>query len=153
MNGSVAAATAFAGLLGAVLGVLRYFNYRTNRDKQAAVGQAFEAVVRGLGTTDTVQRLASAILLRRFFDRTSEYAVRVRGSSHGPYEREAINVIAGVLRQEPTGDVQKLLADGLAYAPTLERADLQRTNLRDAYLSRGDDLTLGRASLTSPGVV
>lgn len=35
----------------------------------------------------------------------------------------------------PSGDLQKLLADGLAYAPTLEGEDLQRTNLQGAYLS------------------
>jgi hypothetical protein len=76
VSSGVAGATALATLLAAVLGVLKYFNYRTKRDRQAAVGQAFVEVIRGLGTSDPVQRLASAILLCRFFDTHSEYFVR-----------------------------------------------------------------------------
>lgn len=134
MSSGVAGATALATLLAAVLGVLKYFNYRTKRDRQAAVGQAFVEVIRGLGTSDPVQRLASAILLRRFFDTHSEYFVRGL-----PYGTDAVRVIAGVLREEPSGNVQKVLADGLAHAPTLAGADLQRTNLHDAYLSHGKE--------------
>ena len=42
--------------------------------------------------------------------------------------------------QEPaSSNFQKLLADGLVFAPSLQRADLQRTNLHNAYLgSRGE---------------
>jgi uncharacterized protein YjbI with pentapeptide repeats len=54
--------------------------------------------------------------------------------------------MAAVLRGLPSGDLQKVLADGLAYAPTLEGADLQRTNLHNTYLSpRRREGTLERA--------
>lgn len=40
-----ALATALPGLVAAVLGILRHFNYRTKRDRIAAVGAALDAVV------------------------------------------------------------------------------------------------------------
>ena len=43
-------------------------------------------------------------------------------------------MVAAVLRGQPSGDFQKTLADSLAFAGTLEGADLQRTNLRMAFL-------------------
>ncbi len=148
-TGVISAATALAGLLAALLGIFKYFNYRSNRDQKAAVGAAFGAVVSGLSGTDSVERLASALLLRRFFSRTSEYA-----KPGMPYADDAIGVIAATLRDEPTGNVQKVLADGLAFVETanagssafvlrqtspptqgLRYRDLQRANFRNAYLS------------------
>jgi uncharacterized protein YjbI with pentapeptide repeats len=91
-------------------------------------------VVASLASEKEVERLAGAILLRRFFDPTTE--VTTKGT---PYAAEAINVIAAILRGQPTGNFQKLLADGLAFAPSLRNADLQRTNLQNAYLgARGN---------------
>ena len=50
-----------------------------------------------------------------------------------------MGVIAALLREADAGNFQKLLADGLAYAPSLTHADLQRCNLQNAYLgARGD---------------
>ena len=89
-----------------------------------------ETVVASLASTNEVERLAGAILLRKFFDPTSE--VSTKGT---PYATDAVTVIAAILRGQPTGHFQKLLADGLAFAPSLEGADLQRTNLQNAYLS------------------
>jgi hypothetical protein len=57
-----------------------------------------------------------------------------------------VYVAAAILREEHTGNLQKLLADGLAYAPTLERADLQRTNLQNAYF--GERKPVGRPRVT-----
>jgi uncharacterized protein YjbI with pentapeptide repeats len=149
MNGAVGTATALAGLLAALLGIFKYFNYRSNRDQKAAVGEAFGAVVSGLSGTDSVERLASALLLRRFFSGSSEYA-----KPGMPYADDAIGVIAATLRDEPTGNVQKVLADGLAFVETAEAGrsswllrrrsspiqglryrDLQRANFRNVYLS------------------
>lgn len=56
-----------------------------------------------------------------------------------PYAREAANVIAALLRETETGNLQKLLADGLLYAQSLESQDLQRTNLQNAYLGVRND--------------
>jgi hypothetical protein len=134
VTSAAASATAIAGLIAALLGVLKYFNYKTNRDRMAAVGTAFAEMVKGLNSDDDVQRAANAILLRRFFDPRSEFAVRSLVRRKVPYASDAVNVIAAVLRTERTGIVQKLLADGLAYAPTLANVDLPYTNLRNGYL-------------------
>jgi uncharacterized protein YjbI with pentapeptide repeats len=125
--------TAVVALLAAVLGVLRYFNYRTKRDRIAAVGSAFETVVEALASESQIKQLAAAIRLRRFFDPGSEV-----GAVGAAYSRDARGVIVGILREQPTGNLQKLLADGLTYAPTLVGADLQRTNLQGAYLGGTD---------------
>ena len=62
-----------------------------------------------------------------------------QGGKGTPYAGEALNVITATLRNVETGSFQKLLADGLAYAPTLKGADLQKTNLQGAYLGARDE--------------
>jgi ABC-type nickel/cobalt efflux system permease component RcnA len=96
-------------LLAGVLGIFRYFTYRTRRDRISLVGQAFNSTVEGLSSDADAKKLAAAILLRRFFDKETE-----QGAVGKPYEREAIAVIAALLRNTPAGELQKLLADGLA---------------------------------------
>jgi hypothetical protein len=123
------ALAALAGIPAALFGILQFIRYRTRRDKMALVSESFAKVVEALASEVEVERLAGAILLRRFFDRRSEFGV-----GRTPYAKEAVAVIASMLRTQPTGNFQKLLADGLAHAPTLVRADLQRTNLQKAYL-------------------
>ena len=144
-GGWIAGVTAVVALAGAVLGVLRYFNYRTKRDRVAAVGLAFETVVEALASESEIKQLAAAIRLRRFFDPGSEV-----GAAKAAYSRDALGVIVGILREQPTGNFQKLLADGLSHAPTLVGADLQRTNLQGAYLSRTNvsDADFYRADLS-----
>lgn len=121
--------TAITAVVAGILGILKYFQYRTRRDKIMLVRQAFDTVVQSLASNVEVERMAGAILLRRFFDRETE--VGIAGT---PYWKEAVDVTAAILRGQVSGNFQKLLADGLAFAPTLERADLQRTNLQFAYL-------------------
>ncbi|NIR45735.1 MAG: hypothetical protein GWN08_16250, partial [Gemmatimonadetes bacterium] len=124
--------TAFAGLVTTVMAVTKYLS---RRDKQIAARNVFRTVVDSLSSEAEVQRLGAAILLRRFFDPETEL-----GQGRTPYAREAIDVIAAILRDVETGNFQKLLADGLRYAPSLQQADLQRTNLQKAYLgSKGND--------------
>ena len=118
--------TAFVAVVGSVLAVTKYLS---RRDKQLAAQQAFRTVLDSLSSTVEHQRLGGAILLRRFFDPKTEL-----GEGGTPYAREAVNVIAALLRETETGNFQKLLADGLLYASSLESADLQRTNLQNAYL-------------------
>lgn len=90
--------------------------------------------------------MAGAVLLRRFFDRRTEQGARGR-----PYVREAIEVMAGMLREEQPVRVQKVLADGLRYARELQGADLQNCDLRNAYIGQktGDKeaVDLSRADL------
>jgi hypothetical protein len=122
------------GLATAILGIVKYFSYRTRSDRLSVVGKSFSETVDALGADDEIKRLAAAILLRRFFDPRTE-----QGSGRTPYQKEALRVIAAVLRgtKEPS-EFQKLLADGLAHAPNLQGADLQGCNLAGAYL--GDRL-------------
>jgi uncharacterized protein YjbI with pentapeptide repeats len=133
-------------LLTAVLGLLRYFNYKSKRDRMTTVGASFSTTVESLMSDSEIERMAAAVLLRRFFDRGTE-----QGRGGAPYKRETVEVIAAVLRQVPSGLFQKVLADGLRYARNLVSADLQRCNLRDAYLGRkpGDKrcLNLSNADL------
>ena len=180
-TGLVTALTATAGLVAAVLGIVKYFNYRTKRDRIAAVGTAFEAVVEALASDDDVKRMAAAIRLRRFFDPRGELAtgglwprlpqLRAReghqaeqatnqdataGTTEGtprhrgrfwkltrdelPYAADALNVIVAILREQPPGNFQKLLADALTKAPKelLAGADIQKANLQNAWLGQID---------------
>ncbi len=123
-------------VVGALVGLLGLLGFQNRRARLAGIRAAFDAVVGNLASTDKERQLAGAVLLRRFFDPESELAVRDwRGGRRNPYSGEAVSVMAAVLRGMRAGDLQKLLADGLAYAPTLHDADLQRTNLSGAYLS------------------
>jgi hypothetical protein len=151
-----------ATVLAALVGVFKYFQYKNRRDRIAAVGAAFDSAVKSLSSDDEVEQLAGAIRLRRFFDPESELgfgrsswvmrlgkilepdsepgvepartSMKEWDVERTPYASEATNVIAAVLRTRQPGVLQKVLADGLAYSPTLIRADLQRTNLQNAYL-------------------
>jgi hypothetical protein len=97
------------GLLTAALTIIQYFGQRSRREKAAAVGSSFAAAVDGLSAPETAKQLAAAMLLRRFFDPSTE-----QGAAGLPYRSEAIAVIAALLGNTPSGKLQKLLADGLA---------------------------------------
>jgi uncharacterized protein YjbI with pentapeptide repeats len=131
-----------AALLAGALGVLKYFDYRTRRDRISLVGQAFNSTVEGLSSDAAAKKLAAAILLRRFFDKGTE-----QGAAGTPYEHEAVAVIAALLRNTATGELQKLLADGLAYASSLQGTDLQECNLSRAYLGNRPRAVVQHAGL------
>jgi hypothetical protein len=146
----------WVGIIGSLVtisvSVLGVLNFQRRRDQSAAVGTAFKDVVTSLSSDNETLRMAAAILLRRFFNVRSE-----QGAGHLSYANEAVAVIAGLLRKSETGAIQKVLADGLRYAPSLAQADLQGCNLTGAYLGqkKGDkkvvDLTnadLFEANLT-----
>lgn len=123
-------------LAAAVLGLFKYFNYRSKKDRVAEVGAAFASTVEALASENQTSRMAGAVLLRRFFDRHTE-----QGAVGRPYVKEAIEVMAGMLREEQPQHVQKVLADGLRYARELQGADLQNCDLTNAYIGRksGDE--------------
>jgi hypothetical protein len=123
-----------AGLGTGVLGLLKYFDFRSKSERASAAGEAFARTIDALAAEDEVKQLAAAITLRRFFDTTTE-----EGRKDMPYAKEALTVIAAILRGTPTGTLQKLLADGLAYAPSLADIDLQGCNLQGAYLGERPD--------------
>jgi pentapeptide repeat protein len=118
-------------VLAALLGLFRYFNYKSKRDRKAAVGASFATTVEALASDSETRRMAAAVLLRRFFDPNTE-----QGGVGRPYLTETIEVIAGMLRVPQTPAMQKALADGLRYARDLTGADLQRCALTNAYLGR-----------------
>lgn len=120
--------TAIGAVLAGILGILKYFNYRSRQDELRLVASDFHAVVAALRSDAVIERMAGAILLRRFYDAHTESG---KGT---PYLKEALDVTTAILRGQTTGDFQKLLADGLSFAPSLYRADLQKTNLQFAYL-------------------
>lgn len=125
----------WVGIIGSLVtisvSVLGVLNFQRRRDQAAAVGAEFKDVVTSLASDNETLRMAAAILLRRFFDVRSE-----QGAAHLSYAKEAVAVIAGLLRESETGAVQKVLADGLRYAPSLAQADLQGCNLTGAYLGQ-----------------
>jgi pentapeptide repeat protein len=117
--------------LVALLGLFKYFNYKSKRDRKAAVGASFAATVESLASDSDTRRMAGAVLLRRFFDPRTE-----QGEVGTPYLKETVEVIAGMLREPQPEGLQKVLADGLRYARSLVGADLQKCNLKNAYLGR-----------------
>jgi len=127
-------------LLTAIAGVAAvYLTYKTTRDRIAMVGTAFATTVEALSADNEVKQMAAAVLLRRFFDRDSEQAIRGLGTLfkvRTPYKKEAVGVIAGMLRKAEPSNFQKVLADGLWYARDLRHADLQRCELSEAYLGQ-----------------
>jgi Pentapeptide repeats (9 copies)/Pentapeptide repeats (8 copies) len=124
------------GLLTVLLGLFKYFNHQSKRELRAAAGASFALTIDALASDNDTSRMAGAVLLRRFFDRHTE-----QGDAGAPYVKEAIEVMAGMLRTEQTPRVQKVLADGLRYALDLRGADLQNCDLRNAYIGRktGDE--------------
>lgn len=115
------------GLLTAVVALMTYSSARSRREKVTVIGKAFSSTVDALSAPEKTKQLAAAVLLRRFFDPHAE-----QGASGQPYQREAVAVIAALLRNSPSADLQKLLADGLAYADSLAGAQFQQAKLRDA---------------------
>jgi uncharacterized protein YjbI with pentapeptide repeats len=116
------------GLLTAIVALMTYSSARSRREKVTVIGKAFSSTVDALSAPEKTKQLAAAVLLRRFFDPHAE-----QGASGQPYQREAVAVIAALLRNSPSADLQKLLADGLAYADSLAGVDLQHCDLNHAY--------------------
>jgi uncharacterized protein YjbI with pentapeptide repeats len=112
-----------------------YLKSRLLRENKKAVGNAFRETVEGLSASSLEVRMASAILLRRFFDKDSEL-----GLGGTPFAKEAVHVIAAVLKSLQSNDFQKMLADGLRHAPVAytKKGDFQRANLSKAYLGAED---------------
>src|SRR3954470_3261566 len=127
------------GLVTVIVGFRGFLNYRSRQDILTTVGTAFRATVDSLSDVNLTKQIAAAVLLRRFFDPHTE-----QGGRGMAYKSEAVNVIAGMLREDHDARLQKALGDGLRYARVLTNADLQQCNLANAYLGRkeGDEWTL-----------
>jgi hypothetical protein len=79
-----AVATGLAAVIGAVIAGLQYLRLMTRREKVAAVRRSFEGVVTSLASQNEVDKLAGAILLRRFFDPTTEVTTKRRPTRPRP---------------------------------------------------------------------
>lgn len=91
--------------------------------------EIFLSTLKGLSSDKSSERISSAILLRRFLNpATSVDPKRL------PYKKEALNIIASLLRIEKYSEFQKTLADSLSYVDTMEKQDMQGTNIQDAYI-------------------
>lgn len=129
--------TACVGLVTAIVAITKYFNYRSKQDEQRLlegdqrlVKQSFDTVIASLRSKSLIERMAGAIILRRFYDSNTEMGT----GGNALYWKVAVGVTAAILRDQKTSNFQKVLADGLAFAPNLIRADLQNANLQFAYL-------------------
>ena len=127
-----------AGGVGtAAYGVWKFLGIKSRHEQMVATRGVFQAVMDCLSSDNEVQQLAGAVLIRRFFNPATE--VGLKGT---PYAEECVQVIAGILKNpDLSPNVQKVLADSLAYAPTLRRVDLQGARLCRAYL--GDRVRKG----------
>jgi hypothetical protein len=134
---STSSVQVWVGIIGTlatiVVSILGVLHFQGRRDKAASVGSAFRNITDDLASDNATRRMAAAVVIRRFFDVRSE-----QGLGRTPYAKEALSVIAGLLRSEEAGHVQKALADSLRDAPSLKGADLQGCNLTEAYLGRKD---------------
>jgi len=137
--------TPLLAIVSGLIGVLKFIGVRSRNEKMREVGADFRNVVNALASDERVKKLSAAILIRRFFDAETE-----SGIAGTPYAKEAIGVIAAILRDENAKkDMQKILADGLGYAPSLKDEDLQQTDLSHAYLANRirTDITIEGADL------
>jgi hypothetical protein len=140
---------AVAGALVSVGGLLFfYFKKKITKQHERDLTETFENIVTQLASDNEVEKFSAAILLRKFFDKKSPFGV-----GNAPLAKDAVNVISSLLRVQPTGDFQKILADSLRYAPSLKAADLQYTNLTNAFLGKEDldfsEADFFRANLTN----
>lgn len=138
-------------IFGAIFKTYKYYEDKLKnhliKDYQRNLTESFEVVVAKLSSNKISEKISSAILLRKFFDKNSSLGV-----GDAPLTQDTINVISSMLKIEPTGNFQKLLADSLKYASSLKDADLQETNLTKAVLGK-DNLDFSgadfyRANLT-----
>lgn len=112
----------------------------TNRDKARRINQinrSFREITKDLTTSiNEKERLAAAILLRRFFDENGEFSIQLMRKKETPYAKAALELMTALLKIEVDGPVQKALADSLILSDSLRLADMQGANLAHAYLGR-----------------
>jgi len=135
-------------IVALIIAGLGLFARYLKKEKQQSIGVAFKDTVARLSSEKNEERMASAILLRRFLDKNSEYGVAIIPFliNTAPFAKTTVCVIAAVLKTSQTSDFQKVLSDSLRYAPKrcLMGSDFQRANLSKAYLG-GQDVNLTKA--------
>jgi len=120
-------------ILPALFALFALYHRHVTKENRRVIGNVFRETVAGLSSSNLEVRMSSAVLLRRFFDKRSELGV-----GGAPYAKDAVDVIAAVLKTLQTSNFQKVLADGIRFAPAycLQNADLQGVNFSKAFLSK-----------------
>jgi len=111
--------------------IISVYRKKILKEDEKEVIKSFQSVINQLSSNNEVERISAAILLRKFFDKESTF-----GKGNKPLEKEVCNIISGLLRKETTSHFQKILADTLRYATSLENMDLQYANLTNAFLGK-----------------
>ena len=124
-------AIAVVGTISAIIyGALKYLREigRAKERERNNFRRSFEELVSQLNKkSNPSAQLSASILLRRYFKDTPK-------DDKKELRQEAIDVISSLLRVQPTGVLQKTLADGLGFATDLSGCDLQKANLQDVLL-------------------
>ena len=111
--------------------IVNIYRKKLLKEDEKEVIKSFQNIINQLSSNNEVERISAAILLRKFFDKESTF-----GKGGRPLEKEVCNIISGLLREESTSHFQKILADTLRYAKSLENMDLQYANLTNAFLGK-----------------
>ena len=101
-----------------------FMDCRSKTQKKEQHRIIFADISSGLSSSNPASQISAAILLRRYLSKESS----------PDYQKEAINLVASMLRTAHTGVFQKTLSDSLAYAQDLVYADLQKGNFQDSYI-------------------
>ncbi len=109
--------------------VYRITSSNKNSVIREEIRQSFEITTKGLYSNNQTERIASAILLRRYLNKTNR-----EGKNSISYKAEALNVIASLLKIEKCSEFQKTLADSLSYAYDMKALDLQYANIQNASI-------------------
>ena len=90
-------------ILGAVLKTYKHFEEKLKsrllKDNQKQLTESFESLVVKLSSNKISEKISSAILLRKFFDKDSSL-----GIGDAPLTKDTVNVISSMLKIEKTGD-------------------------------------------------
>lgn len=129
---------AILGVVAAVVyGILKFVSdlLQSESRRRENYYKSFDTVVSQLSSDNKSSQLSAAILMRRYFN-------HIGNNKRKDMRLEAVNVISSLLKVLPTGVLQKTLGDGFAYAETLDKVDLQGTNLQNLYLGRKDNMRI-----------
>lgn len=111
-------------------------------NKESDFRKSFNTTLAGLYSQNESEKIASAILLRRFLINKDKI-----------YKTEALNVLSSLLRVEKYGEYQKTLADSFSWAGNFNGQDLQYTNLQNMCIKKQwevkEDIVMDEADLFS----
>ena len=122
-----------------LVGLYKLMDYiiKKKQDARDVIKQEYDQTLLGVYSANLHEKIASAILLRRFL-LSNTYAGRGRKKS---YYEDTIDVIVSMLRIERCSPFQKTLADSLAWANDMSQQDLQFVNLQNTSIKPPKNVT------------